>query len=248
MKKLISTIVLAALSPAVFAIDATPFFSVYAGGGAWQTDFTGTIGEPDFTVDMEELGFSDETNGTFYVAFEHSVPVIPQVRLERTGISSTGLGTLTSEYRLGDGRFVVGEEVASEFDITLTDAVLYWEIAMVDFGITVRQVDVTVSAESGGGSDTESFDGFLPMLYLQAKVDLPFTGLYFMGNANAISYDDKSITDFRAAIGYGIEISILAEIGLEVGYRSFEVDLGEEDDISGDIELSGPYAGVNIKF
>jgi len=246
MKKLLAAMVLAVASPAVMAVDATPFFSVYVGGGSWKADFSGGLG--DFDTDLEELGFDEESNGFFYAAFEHAVPLIPQVRLERTNVSSSGSGTLTGSFSIGDETFTVGTDVASEFDLTLTDAVLYYELLMFDFGLTLRQFDAEAAAVSATLSDSEEVDGVLPMVYLQAKVDLPFTGFYATGSANAISYDDKSVTDFRAAVGYAFDISILAEIGAELGYRSLEIDLGDEEDFTGDIELSGAYFGLNVKF
>ena len=212
---------------------------------------SGSLG--DSSTDVSELGLSDESNAYFYVAFEHAVPFIPQVRLERSTISSSGNETVSDAFVFGGQSF--DADVATEIDIAMTDAVLYYELAMFDFGLTIRQFDAEASATgepTGGDGDSvtesETVDGYLPMLYLQTKIDLPFTGLYVTGNVNGISVDGKSVTDYRAAVGYGIEISILAEIGLELGYRAFEIDLGDDEDFAGDIDFSGVYFGANVKF
>ncbi len=251
MKKFLATTMLIIASTPAFAIDATPFFSVYAGAGGWATEVSGDLGGT--STDVEDLGIDDETNNYFYVAFEHWVPVIPNVRLEQSSISTKGTGTISTVFNFADANFTADSEVATEIDITMLDAVLYYEIAMFDVGLTFRQFDVEVEAVGTIGADSgairsEEVDGVLPMLYVQTKIDLPFTGLYVTGAANYISYDDKSVTDFRAALGYGIELSIVAEIGLELGYRSFAIDLGDEDDFEGDISFSGAYLGANIKF
>ncbi len=248
MKKFLTSAALIFASTPVFAVDATPFFSVYAGAGSWAAEVSGDLGDSD--TDVNDLGLDDESNAYLYVAFEHAVPFIPNVRLERSSVTSSGSGTLTDAFDFGDLSF--DADVATEIDITMTDAVLYYEIAMIDFGLTFRQFDAEVIAVGtvAGVEETEAeeVDGVLPMLYLQTKIDLPFTGLYVTGNANAISIDDKSVVDYRAAVGYGIEIPVVAEIGLELGYRAFEIDLGDEEDFAGNIEFSGVYFGANVKF
>lgn len=252
MKKLLAALTLAMASPAVLAIDATPLFSVYVGGGAWQGEYSGELGESQ--TDLDDLGFDDESNGYVFAAFEHVLPFIPQIRLERTSISSSGNGEFSGGDFFDLDDFEFSGSVETELELTFTDAVLYYEIAMFDFGVTLRQFDAEVKATGfveGLGTQTEEddVDGVLPMLYLQTKIDLPLTGFYVTGNVNTISYDDKSITDYRIAAGYEIEIPIIVDIGFEAGYRSFEVDLGDdEDDFDADIEVAGPYLGVNVKF
>lgn len=252
MKKFLTSIVLIIASSPVFAVDATPFFSVYAGAGSWSAEISGDLG--DSSTDVDDLGLNDESNAYFYVAFEHAVPLIPQIRIEQSSVTSEGSGTTL--FSFSDVDFTTDAAIDSEIDITMTDAVLYYEIAILDFGLTFRQFDAEVQATGSADvlgvptivTESESVDGVLPMLYLATKIDLPFTGLYLTGNVNGISVDDKSIMDYRAAIGYGIEIPVLAEIGLELGMRSFTIDLGEDEDYAGDIEFSGAYFGVNVKF
>lgn len=271
MKKLISSIALAMLASPALAVDATPFFSVYGGIGSWSTEVSGSLG--DSSTDVSDLGLSDESNAYFYVAFEHAVPFIPQVRLERSSISSSGNERINRDFVFAGETYEASTDVQTDIDIAMTDAVLYYELAMFDFGLTVRHfdADATVRGEQQNneltiaqkslpvagidpapGSNTETtsetVNGYLPMLYLQTKIDLPFTGLYVTGNVNGIAIDGKSVTDYRAAVGYGIEISILAEIGLELGYRAFEIDLGDDEDFAGDIDFSGVYFGANVKF
>lgn len=253
MKKfLTSTMLIIASSPAL-ALDATPFFSVYGGAGSWATEVTGNLGSS--STDVEDLGYDDESNNYFYLAFEHAVPIIPNVRLERTSISTSGTGA--TSFTLSGTDFSSAGDVVSEIDITMTDAVLYYELAMIDFGVTLRQFDAEVTAtgfvDAGEGgliaeTVSEKVDGVLPMLYLQTKIDLPFTGLYVTGSANYIAIDGKSVSDYRAAIGYGIELSIVAEIGLELGFREFSLDLGDDEDYAADTTFSGAYFGANIKF
>lgn len=258
MKKLLSMISAAAIpvvvsSPA-FAVDATPFFSVYAGAGSWSTSVSGDLGDTETSVD--ELGLDDQSNTYFYVAFEHAVPFVPQVRLEQSGVKTEGDETLTESFEFSGIDYELNTNIESEVDISWTDIVLYYELAMFDFGLTFRNVDLDVSATGTDAdsltdevvTESESVSGVLPMLYAQTKIDLPFTGLYVTGNANFISASDSSITDFRGALGYEMEIPVIAKVGLELGYRSFAIDIGEDEDVSGNIEFDGAYFGLNVKF
>ncbi len=247
MKKLLISIMLIIASSPAFAVDATPLFSVYAGAGSWSAEISGDLGDTNTNVD--DLGLDDDSNAFVYVAFEHAVPLIPQVRLERSAVSSEGSGTTV--FTFSDTPF--DGDIDSDIDITMTDATLYYEILVLDFGLTLRQFDAEVQATGtvpsvGVETESESVDGVLPLLYLGTKIDLPLTGLYLAGNVNGISADDESIMDYRGSVGYGIELSFLAKIGLELGYRAFEIDMGEDEDYAGDIDFSGVYFGVNVKF
>lgn len=250
MKKLLGAIVLVGTSTPVLAVDATPFFSVYAGVSGWSSEFSGDIGDTDTDVDV--LGFDDETNTTFFVAFEHAVPFVPNIRLENTDVSTSGTEVLSEGFQFDDILFPAGSEVSTDLDLSFLDATLYYEIAMFDFGLTFRQFDAELSASASTGagslSESEEVDGVLPMVYVQTKIDLPLTGLYTRGNINAISYDGQSVTDYRIAVGYEIELSVFADVGVELGYRGFEIDLGDDEDYEADIEVSGAYLGASLKF
>lgn len=255
MKKVLSVITLSCavtvLTSPLAVADVTPLFSFYAGAGSWASEYKGDIGEANATAEFETLGFDDEDNMYFYAAFEHPVPLVPNVRLELSDLSSSGVGDLTDNFSLGNQSWSAGTEIASRFDMTFTDLTLYYEILMFDFGLTARQFDIEMAAEQVSDTDNsavESFDGVLPLIYLQTKVSLPFSGVYFTGAGNFVSYDDKSLADLRAALGYDLELGPLATLGIELGYRMFELDLGEDEDLSGVVELSGPYLGLGLEF
>lgn len=245
MKKFLTACAMTLVAAPAFA-DLTPLFKVYAGGGSWTAELGGDLGSTD--TDVSDLGFDEENNTFFYAGFEHPVPLIPNVRIESSSISTSGTATLTAAYEFNGTTFNASETVDSEIDLTFTDGTLYWEILLIDFGLTLRQFDAEVSAESSTEAVDESVDAVLPMLYLATQVDLPFTGLYVGGNVNGISFDGKSLTDFRGGVGYHLDLGPAATLGAELGYRSFSLDLGDDEDIEGKIDLSGIYFGVNVTF
>lgn len=249
-KRWLTAAALTSVSVPAMAIDATPLFAFYAGAGNWMSEYEGDIGAASATADFGELGFDDGNNQYFYAAFEHPIPIIPNVRLELSDLSSSATGELSNSYTLDDQTYAAGTSIASDFDMTFTDLTLYYEILLVDFGLTARQFDVELSAVPTSNPDNSasaSVDGVLPLLYLQAKVPLPFTGVYLTGAGNFISFDNKSVSDFRGAVGYDIELGPTT-LGLELGYRMFELDLGDEEDLAGVVELSGAFVSLNLEF
>ena len=62
---------------------------------------------------------------------------------------------------------------------------------------------------------------------------------------NEVSYDDSSITDYQAGIGYETDIGL----GIEAGLRSFQIDYDDsDDDEEADLTIDGIYAGVFYHF
>src|SRR5690606_42104172 len=100
MKKTSTTLILAGLltaSPAAFS----DFLGVYAGGGVWKSDLSGDIGDRNQPgADLRDLGLDDERNKFYFVAFEHFIPLLPNVRLQQTDISLRSTATVGQSFVL----------------------------------------------------------------------------------------------------------------------------------------------------
>jgi len=220
--------------------------------GVWSTSPSGDLGET--TTDVDALALDDE-NSTFYsIAFEHPIPVLPNIRLKQTGLEFSGDTVLDETFILDDQEFTVGVDAVSDIDLSHTDVTLYWGlpelIVDVDFGINIRSFsgEAKVTSEMAARTDIVDLDVVLPMLFADVRIDLPFTGFYVGAEANALSIGDSSMIDYNARIGYSTDvIPFLADLDFEVGYRSFNVEL-DEDDIQADITIDGPYAQIMLVF
>ena len=250
MKKMLTGLGLLFAAHTTYAVDATPLFSFYIGAGIWQSEWEGDIGNS--STDLDQLGLAEEEQNTYiYATLEHAVPVLPNFRLELSELSVSGSGTLEETLDIDGDTIAVNADVSSDLSLEFVDLTLFYEIAFIDLGITLRQFDAEVEFVDNSGTDgviSESVSGVLPMGYLQGRFSFPGSGLFILGSLNTISIDDNSITDFKAALGWEKNLSFIARIAAELGYRSFAVELGVDEDFSADIETSGPYLGLEVKF
>lgn len=252
MKKTSTTLILAGLltaSPAAFS----DFLGVYAGGGVWKSDLSGDIGDRNQPgADLRDLGLDDERNKFYFVAFEHFIPLLPNVRLQQTDISLSSTATVGQSFVLDGVTYGVNDTVASDFDLSHLDATLYYEILdnwlNLDLGLTFRKFDGEVSFNSAAqGRASEKIDETLPMLYAKAQFDLPFTGFYVAASGNYTSYDDSDVSDFTAAVGY-LSNGLILDFGVELGVRDFSVKLDDVSGLDADLKIDGPFASVYLRF
>ncbi len=231
---------------------AAPVIDLKIAAGVWQATPTGELGET--ATDIDQLGL-DEENATFFsVALEHPVPVLPNIRLKQTGLEFEGDTVLTETFTLDDVTFDVDLDAKTDIDLSHTDVTLYWGlpelIVDVDFGLNFRSFsgEATVVSETAARTETVDLDVTLPMLFGDVRIVLPLTGFYIGAEINALAVGDSSILDYNARIGYSTDvIPFLADLDFELGFRSFEIEL-DEDDIQADITVDGPYAQIMLVF
>ena len=227
------------------AAQADTIFGIYAGAGSWSADLEGSIGKP--SASLSDLGASDKNNTFFYVALEHPIPLIPNIKLQHNRISSSQSGQ-SNGFSLGKNTFEAGA-VRSTIDLSSTDATLYYELLdnwlNLDVGITLRKYDGKLSASTETKSASISVDTPLPLLYGKFRFDLPFSGLSASAEGNYASYKDSKISDFSAAISYTFDS--IVDLGVELGYRQLDINLDDKS-IQTDVTLKGPYASLLFHF
>ncbi len=256
MTKLLKLISILAFAVATMHARADTVLGIYVGAGVWQSEFSGDISETgQLSVNLKnDLGISDEDTNFAYVALEHPIPVLPNIRLQQTDLSIQDTGTLTRTITYDGTTFNVNTDVDSTLDFSHIDATLYYEVLdnwlNLDLGVTFRIFDGEASLETVSTpvqAARQELEGAIPMLYLKGQIDLPFTGFYISASANAIGYDGNNLTDYIAAVGYQSDGFVL-DFGVELGVRTFTFELDDLDEIDGDIEMSGAYAALTIHF
>ena len=236
-------------APFLFAssAQADTILGVYAGAGTWNADYDGQAGDPCIT--LKELGLKKQSNTFYYIALEHPVPVLPNIRLTQTNISSKQTATVTKTFTINDTTFSGSEVVTSDFDLSHLDATFYYEILdnwiNLDLGITARKFSGYVHASTPTKTEKVNVDKTLPMLYLKVQFDLPFSGLSAGVEGNYVSYNKDKLTDYSAKVSYLFDSAL--DVGVEVGYRALKLTIDDKD-ITADVNLKGPYAALIAHF
>ncbi|MEX0604148.1 MAG: TIGR04219 family outer membrane beta-barrel protein [Marinobacter sp.] len=231
---------------------AAPFASAdIVGIGAnvsyWDSDLSGTATNSDSAIDVEDdLNLDSDSNANLSAYIEHPVPLLPNVRLNYTSIEQNGRGEVG--VAAFDG-IAPGAEVDSRLDLDQFDVTLYYEVldnwVNLDAGITARTFDGELLIEErfpGNEVSRTKIDGTLPMGYLAARFDLPFTGASVGAEGNFISFDGDSIYDYNAYGQYEFAV-----VQLRAGYRQMNIDY-EDSNEALDIEIGGPFVSAGLVF
>lgn len=250
MKKPLTLIFLLAL---VFQAQADTI-GIHAGGGVWQPDIEGSFGITE-VITVEELGLQGEDANFFYIALEHPVPVLPNIRINRTDLEAKGSAVLSEDFTFDTVVFPSGTDTSTVLDLSHTDYTLYYEIldnvASADLGVTFRQFDGGGSIVGTNGSEnyseSDNFKATAPMLYGRLQFDLPLSGFYMGGTINYVGMDGDKLSDVEARVGYTTS-ALVANLGVELGYRKTTIKVDDDDDLQTDMTFDGSYAAVVFHF
>lgn len=251
MKK---TLLALSLIAAPTLASADTILGLYAGVNQWYLTLDGEVSAGGSSINLSELGIKDETSTALWANFEHPIPLIPNLRLMHSAIQAQERSTVNREIQFGNARFTGQGELYTDMDLSHTDATLYYEIldnwVSLDLGVTARLFDgyVEVKSEFENQEGRAELSGIVPMLYLNAQFNLPFSGWSIGAYGNTINYRGDHITDLAAKVGYNFELIPLLDVGVNVGYRVMSLKTDEIDDLFADAELSGIYAELQVHF
>lgn len=172
-----------------------------------------------------DVDFDGDKNSYYGIAFEHPVPLVPNVRLQ--------------------GSTMEGQDSGVAMKVDSTDYTLYYELLDglawldLDVGISIRDMDIKASVNNSTASESI----VLPTGYLSAYVTLPTLPLQIGGEIKTISAGDSSVSDTTFKIKYQSPFVV----GVEGGYRNANFDINEGS-IDSEIEFDGFFVGVFADF
>jgi len=233
-----------------FTSQADTLLGLYAGAQAWNMETSGGFSNDGSNT---EFNFEKQTNTNLYVAFEHPIPLIPNVKVQRTAMDTQGDVILDTQFTLGDKVFAANGNAFTDVSLTTTDFILYYELfdndlVSFDVGLNAKHIDGEFLATVDGETGREEFSGPVPMVYSRLAVGVPFTGFGAFVEGSFLSIDDHTISDYQAAITYSLMGNLAIDLTLHLGYRAVTLDLDDLDDIYSDLEFKGIYAGLEVHF
>lgn len=256
MKKIALAVTLASILSTNAQADA---LGIYLGGHVWDNQASGVFG--DNGGSQIDFNLADETQNSFYIAFEHPLPLIPNVRVSTTSLETKGGTTLATDFEFDDITFEEGTTVNADFNISYVDYTLYYELfdndlVSFDFGLTGRDFDgdVTVSAQANTNNGPVTKSGsvgvtdIVPMLYVRTNVGLPLTGLNVYGQGNFLSIDGHTLYDYEVGVSYELVDNLAVDVNINAGYRAVKLELEDLNDLYTNIEFDGVFIGTTIHF
>jgi len=240
---LLSTVI---LTTAVHA-NADTIFGIYAGASTWETEYSGDVGKP--SASANDLGMDGNNNNFYYIAIEHPIIFFPNIKLQQTNITSSQSSTIDNNFSIGNIGYPSGTTVATDFDLSYTDAALYYELLdnwiTLDIGITLRKYSGHLQAKSATLTDKTNIDMSVPLTYGRVQFDLPLTGFFAGFEGNYISFDGNDLADYSAKIGYLFDSAL--DLGIEAGFRSVNMNI-VDGDVHTDLDIKGPYVAAIFHF
>ncbi len=247
-----NVLILSVLINSLATTASADFIGLKLGASNWAPELTGTFSSgTNTTIDLVgELGLDDPTSSSLQLIFEHPIPILPNIKYQNFELESVG----SSNIPLADALSFEGESysgtVTSTFDLTHDDIVLYYEILdnwiNLDIGIDLKRFDgeIGLSDNSGANPTSVLVDETIPLLYLSARFDLPFSGFYIGADINSISIGDSSAEDSTIKLGYISE----SGLGIEGGFKKFSLKLDDANNLDTDLEYDGVYLNGYINF
>jgi len=233
--------------------QADTILGLYIGGHMWANEASGSFGEGLDNQSVFE--FDDENQGSFYVAFEHPIPLIPNIKIASTTLDTVGGTQIASSFTFDNITYSADSTIDTTLDASFVDYTLYYEVfdndlLTFDFGLTARDLDASIEVfepETQFQSDLD-VSGVIPMAYLSTIIGLPFTGLNIFAEANFISYDDQTIYDAQVGVSYAILDNVAVDFDVTLGYRTMKMELNDLDDFYSDLTYDGFFAGAVVHF
>lgn len=223
----------------------------YVGAQAWNMSAEGGFAQND---SLATFDFEEEANSNFYAALEHPIPLVPNIKLARTTLDTSGSTTINTQFTFGDEVYLINDVLTTELELTATDYILYYEIldndlVSIDIGISGKQIEGDILVmDQDGRSSQESVNAIIPMGYARVQVGLPFTGLSLFAEGSGLAIDDDSITDYQVAITYSFLESLALDMSLQAGYRNTTIDINDVDDVYADLTFDGAFIGIEFDF
>ena len=122
---------------------ADTLLGLYAGGQMWAMETEGAFASNN---DLATFNYDDERNGSYYLAVEHFVPLIPNVKVIQTSMDTNGATNLSGEFNFGGQDYAINTSLRTDLSLTTTDYILYYEIldndvVSIDVGINEKNID-----------------------------------------------------------------------------------------------------------
>ena len=244
---LLLAVLLIPVSSSAFEIGARGYYWFPTLDGTVKVDEASIIGD---TIDFDkDLGIEDENypsvevfvgGGNHHLSFTY------------TDIDYSGRKTLTREINFRGQIYHVSDTVTSSIQYKMMDLLYQYDflnlenvLGGVSLGgvFQVKYLDGKVGLKTTVIDEEEDFTLPIPMLGLNLHIGILAQILQARLRGTAISYSESTIYELMCDISW----TPLPFVDIHGGYRTFVIDI-DEDDLTFDYDMSGPYVALTLSF
>jgi outer membrane protein len=244
---LLLAVLLIPVSSSAFEIGARGYYWFPTLDGTVKVDEASIIGD---TIDFDkDLGIEDENypsvevfvgGGNHHLSFTY------------TDIDYSGRKTLTREIQFGGKTYSASDTVTSSIQYKMMDLLYQYDflnlenvLGGVSLGgvFQVKYLDGDVSLKTTGIDEKEDFTLPIPMIGLNLHIGILAQILQARLRATAISYSESTIYELMCDISW----TPFPLVDIHGGYKTFVIDI-DEDDLTFDYDMSGPYVALTLSF
>lgn len=233
-------------SLAITSTQAESLMVFKIGGDYWKADTSGAFAQNG----QAQQGGNDSASsqGSIWIAFEHPLPLVPNVKIRQNYLDSD-ISTSLDNFVFGDSVFT--SNVSVNTDLNNTDFILYYELlnndlVELDLGAAYKIMNGSFRVADVGNIEKKDFDSGVIMAYADAHVGVAGLGLYGFAEVT-LGIDESSVYDYSLGLGWQFD-GLVLDTQLRVGYREFNFDVNNFDGLSTDSEFKGFFAGVELVF
>jgi outer membrane protein len=212
----------------------------------------------------DDAHLGDKTKPRVKLKLEHSVPVVPNIKLAYVPMKFDGSGVLTRDINWGGNTYQANADSNLSVKLDRVDTTLYYNLPFVktatagkldvELGLNVRTImfDGKLSGtEKNTGesiSESKSITLPIPMGHLAVEVR-PISQVSLVGELNYISYSKNTYYDYAVGLRLNSHGFVQTKLKpfVEVGYRYEKLKLDEES-VKADLKVKGSYALVGVRF
>lgn len=185
-----------------------------------MADFLGVYAGVDYNTNETRFNHNTdrENNISGYVAFEHFIPLVPNIKIQYADLNNNTFG----------GK-----------DSSVTNGILYYEV--LDNGLVEVDLGLAYTDAQGYYEDATYGQG-----YVAGKLHVPGVSMHAFTEIIAGSITDDNNIDAEIGLAYTFNPdSLLLNVSVRGGYRYQELEFKHTNTKQ---EIDGLFAGVEVHF
>lgn len=222
---------------------------IKVGLDAWNTNLN---------LEGEYLGFKNsfDTEHKYkpvvWAQIEHSIPVVPNIKVRYTDLDRDSSSLINGSIKIDDVIFTDQDLVHTDLKLSHFDIITYYNlISSSDFklglGLDFKIGDFKLSAWDDYVSESESYNGVIPLPYASLNWKLPLN-LSIRGDCAGLKLKDYTFYDAEAALSWEAFSTTAIGASIEAGYRKIYASADDVKDLNVHIKSDGFFAGVVLTY